>query len=996
VPPADVPAAVPRPPVRRGRTGLVVAGVVLVVVLFSLRGIASAYTDYLWFDSVDLAAVWSRRLGVQVLLAVAFGLAFFAFFYVNLAVVDRLAPPDGTFGSDHPLERYRTLVGPHRRGVRLVSSLVFAAVAGAGSTAVWREWLLFRHGGDFGRSDPLHGVDLGFYTFRLPFLSYTVSWAFAAVVVVLMAVSLLHYVTGGIRVPGTGPVTSPPVKAHLSVLLALLALVKGVDYFLDRYRLTTSDRGFVRGALYADVHAKLPALELLVAVSLLAVVLLVVNIRRRGWALPAVTMGLWALVALVAGVAYPWFVQRFEVSGNPTAKEAPFLEDNIEATRFAYGLDGVRERDYDFADTLTDEAITANAPTIRNVRLLDPQIAPKAFSALESKLDYYQFTDIAVDRYEIDGKLTQVLLAARELRSSGVPRPSWEALHLIYTHGYGVAVAPANGVNADGEPEFVVGDVPARVRDGAETFELDRPEIYFGRVGADGATDYAIVGTTRTERSGGGETSYEGTGGVGIGSTVRKLAFALRFGEIEPLISNYLTGRSRILYVRDVRDRVEMIAPFLRWDSDPYPVVLEGRIVYVLDGFTTSDSVPYADSADTSDLPATRAGLGSVPFNYVRNSVKAVVDAYDGSVSMYRVDDLVGRADPLIEAWSSAFPDLFQASADLPDGLRDHLRYPEDLFRVQTTKWGRYHIEDPGDFYSLADRWDVAPAPPRDLSAGADGELAVTGELAGVDPYYLMMRLPGAETDEFLLFRPYAPFSEDRGNPKKQLSSFMVARSGRDDYGRLETYTMTEVDGDGSRQRNRAVAGPLTVHEKMISDAEVSEELTLLGARGGGSTAELGNMLVVPVDQGLLYVRPVYVRGESATAPSRLRKVIVAVGDRIAIGDTLAEALSTLFPDAEVDTLEGGTDPTPTTPSDPGDEPSSGTGDDDAADLVGRAVALLDEADAALRRGGAEGLAEYQEKSAAADELIRRADEVLRRSAGSASSSTTTTTEPGS
>lgn len=952
------------------------------------RAGAEVYTTYLWFDSLGAAAAWQHRIGAQAVLVLLFSLAFFVLAASNLLLVNRLAPAVvPRRNGDEIVERYREVIGGRQRSAWLALSAVLAVAAGSGGASQWRQWTLFRFGGSFGVDDPLHGIDLSFYMFRLPFISHVLNWLFAALVIVTLLVAGAHYLTGAIHLPGTGAPASFRVKLHLSSLFAALAGVKAVDYWLDRYRLTLSDRGVVSGALYTDVNAALPASVLMALIAALCAVTFLVNTRRQGWGLPMIALGLWALVAVIAGVAYPAALQKIRVDAKESALEAPYIRRNIEATRTAMGLDQVVERNFAYEDELTDEAITENASTVSNVRLLDPTVVPPTFTTLQSKFDYYRFTDLDVDRYMFNGQETEVIIGARELNLSNIPVDTWEGRHLSYTHGYGVAMAPANAVNADGEPAFAVSDVPVRIdRSQLADLSLERPEIYFGEdldevVG----NSYAIVGTSLKEEG----DQYQGGGGVAINTFVRKAAFALRFGELEPITSQYLIDSSRVLFNRGVRERVSEVAPFLRWDHDPYPVLVDGGIKYIVDGYTTADTYPYAQTPEVTDLDR-RSGLAGHRFNYVRNSVKAVVDAYDGSVTMYVTDELYGSRDPIIHAYARAFPGLFTPASEMDDDLRSHLRYPEDMFKVQTKVWGRYHLDRPGEFYTQEDGWDVAQNPPSDIRRGANSnDLGLATSADGtIAPNYLQMRLPEEPSDEFVLFRPFVPHSRaGSAAPKKQLNAFMVGRSDPASYGQIVVYTMTEEGADGEVQRNLDVDGPLTAHENMVSDTTTRQRLALLSGQAVDSPLRLGNMVLVPIEQGMLYVRPIYVSSEGEGASTRLRLVVVSIGGRVALGDTLAEALAELFPNATIATRETGPvdegdrepgDETGDEPGEPGGEPEPPAGvDGDAAELLADAIALFDEADATLREGGASSLADYQEKVERAQDLVRRAQEAM-------------------
>lgn len=975
--PDDIPRPRPRPrgPRRPPRTWVVVLLVVVVGIALSARAIAQFYTDYLWFDSLHQVGVWKTMLGTRVVLASVFACAFFILLYVNLLIADRLTPLGvSRTADDELLLRYRELVGPRQRLVRALVALAFAVIVGFGAASQWRSWLLFRHGGDFGIKDPFLHNDAGLYVFKLPFLSYLSGWAFAAVLITTIVVAAVHYLNGGIRVQVGAPSATSQVKAHLSVLLAAIAFLKAGDYVLSRYGLVLSDRGFVRGATYTDVNAQDPALKLLILISLLSGVLFLYNIWKRGWALPVVAVALWAVVALVAGAAYPWFIQSFQVSRKESAREAPYIARNIAATRAALGLADVDQANFNYEAEPTDTEVESNGGTISNIRLLDPRVESQAFQNLQSQLSYYRFpTDLDVDRYPIgpDGSNVEVVLAARELNPTTDLAKTWESRHLIYTHGYGVALAPANAVTSEGLPDFKVSGVaPLAVSpDVAPTLKINRPEIYFGE-GIDGVdgNGYAIVGTTRKEKSAGIDSTYHGKGGVAVKGFMRRLAFYLRFGDLETLTSDYLTSKSRILFNRDVQARVRAVAPFLKLDSDPYPIVVDGRIKYVVDAYTTSSHYPYAEMADTDQVDL-GADLRAEPFNYLRNSAKAVIDAYDGSVTLYLTDTLYGGRDPIIRAYADAFPGLF--TEKIPAAVKAHFRYPEDMFRVQTAMWGKYHQSSADDFYNGSDTWDVAQDPgnsvrPPDLTASRPR----------IEPFYLQMRVPGEEGERFVLFRSFVPHSTD--DSKKQLTSFIVASSDPGSYGRLKVFTMTTTNGD-KVERNRNVDGPLTVNSRILSSREgnISQELTLLNQGEGGSKVQLGNLVMVPLGRSILYVRPVYVSASSADSAPELRLVIVADGAKTEVGTTLQAALSKLFPNVEgIQTQEGGTGEDVEEPTE-GDLPGTGDAADDPAELLAEALDRYAEADAALKAGGANAVSEYADRNAEAAALVERAHAAL-------------------
>jgi uncharacterized membrane protein (UPF0182 family) len=963
----------------RSRVWLVVLGAALFVLLTSLRGIAGFYTDYLWFDSLDFAGVFTGVLSTKVGLGAVFSLLFFAVLWVNLFIADRLAPRFRPAGPEEEVvERYHELVGNRTGLVRTVLAALFAFVAGAGVSSRWEDWILFTNARDFGFDDPLFNTDVGFYVFQLPFLTFLVDWGFASLVIIAIVTAVAHYLNGGIRFQGAAQRVTTQVKAHLSVLFGLLALLRAASYWLQRYELTLSTRGTVDGATYTDVNAQLPALNLLILISLAAFVLFIINIKRRGWILPALAVGTWALAAVVVGGIYPAFVQRFQVVPAESSQESQYIADNIAATQFALGLDDVQTTDFAADESLDGDGLRDNADTVRNIRLWDPDFLLPSYQRLQEVRPQYQILDVDVDRYEIDGERTQVELSARELDTPGVPQNSWEARHLTYTHGYGAVASPANSKTADGRPELIVSNIPV---DGNPAVNLeDEPGIYVGE-GLDG---YVMVNTAREEidfqnEQGTQFTTYEGADGVDIGSYLRRAAYALRFGDINPLISSSVQDDSKILYQRDIKQRVQELAPFLSFDADPYVVILDGQMKYVVDAYTTSASYPYAQRAETGAL-ARGSGLLNRDFNYIRNSVKAVIDAYDGTVTFYVVDP----DDPIISAYQQAFPDLFTDGREVPEEIRAHFRYPEDMFRTQTNMWGRYHIENPDDFYNNNDGWNVAQDPGSGSAADVSQVLdPVTGAPVGpaqearIDPYYLLMRLPGEEALSFVMLRPFVPVSSD--DRRKELTAFMVAKSDPGSYGELETFVMPRSD---------LPDGPAIVGANMQQDQEVSELQTLLG--GEGRRVEFGNLVIIPVDQSLLYVRPFYVIAASTEIPE-LRKVIVSFGGQVVVEDTLEQALVELFGEAP-ETLEespgppiaGGEPPVDGGPPVDGEAPAGG---EDVAALLAQAQAAFDEAGAALSSGD---LGTYQDQVEEGRALVARA----REQADPASVTTTTVAVP--
>ncbi len=873
----------------RGRFLLFAFAAVAFVVVLSLRGISNFYTDYLWFDSLDHTNVWWGVLSAELALFGIFTGLFFLLLLFNLTIADRIAPLTRPLGPEEELlERFHEFTDGRQRLVRAGIAAVFSLIAGSGVSDQWNEWLLFTNRVDFGVKDPQFNTDIGFYIFQLPFLTFVVNWLFAAFVFILFLTVMAHYVNGGIRLQTAGDRATPQVKAHLSVLLAFLAAIKAVDYYLQRFELTVSTRGVVDGATYTDVNAQLPAIKLLMLISGFAVVLLVANIFWRGWVLPALAVGLWAFVAIVMGGIYPTVVQRFQVDPNQSTREAEFTTRNILATRDALGLSAVERRgfayDEDFENKVTDSILRENADVLNDVRLIDPRIVGDTFQNLEGDRGFYQFPDsLDTDRYVVDGDMTPVVVGARELDLTD--QNQWEVEHVAFTHGYGLAVAQADTVEANGRPNFLVGEVPLKINDNID-ISIDQPQLYY----SENLSGYSVVGATRDEidytDSADREVliRYEGTGGVSLNSFVRKLAFSMRFGQIDPLISEFITEDSKVLFNRNVTDRAKNLAPFLEFDSDPYPIVIDGQVQYVVDAYTTSDRYPYAQRAATNEV-SRRSGLGGRN-NYIRNSVKAVVDSYDGDVSFYLTPNV---DDPIIEAYSQAFPGLFQSADEMPEELANHMRYPQDLFTIQTNMWGRYQLasDQPDAFLSSSAGWTVAQDPG---SSPTVDSREITPTLAGdvistrrVLPYYTVLNLPGEEEEVFGMVRTFVPLPQPGRPERRELTAILVADSNPESYGRLIEYRMSSLN----------VPGPAIIASDIASDSEISRENTLLN--DNGSTVEYGDFQLVPIGESILYVRPLYVKADGDSAVPELRHVVVAMGGEVAFAPTFGEALDKLF-----------------------------------------------------------------------------------------------------
>jgi uncharacterized protein len=996
------PSDLPRRPRRatRGRVGILATLVVLFILLTSVRSVAGFYTDYLWFKEIHFTSVFRGVLIVQLLLAVFFTLFFFGLMILSLTIADRIAPRFRPVGpEDELVQRYREAVGSHTGKVRIAVSAVFALFAGVGTRSQWNNWILFRDGGSFNSSDPQFHKNIGFYVFQLPFIKFLVDWLFVAIVITAVVTVVFHYLNGGIRLQSPAQRVTPQVKAHISVLLGALALVKAVSYYFERFELVLSTKHVVDGATYTDIHAELPAKTLLIVIAVIAAGLFIYNIRQKGWTLPVIAVALWGLIWVLVGGVYPAFVQAVRVTPSENVKERPYIRRNIAATRQAYGVDNVVEHQFLGSANLTAQDITgnpANQQTLENIRLLDPVFIKAAFIKLQEIRSYYQFNDLDVDRYTINGKVTQTLIAVREINSADVPT-GFVNTRLQYTHGFGAALAPANesGVNPqDGTPNFVLNDIPPQ---GVPPLDK-QPRVYYGEA----LSGYVIAKSQQAELDYQDKlgknvaTSYDGTGGVPMGSIFRRIAFALRFGDLNPVISGQVTSSSRIMYVRDIQARVHKAAPFLHYDSDPYGVILNGSLAWVQDAYTLTSRYPYSQQANLERVPAT-SGLQSA-FNYVRNSVKVVIDAYNGSMRFYVID----TTDPIIKTYMKAFPALFTPSSKmdtLDPGLRAHLRYPEDLFRVQTNMYGRYHLIDPDGFYTQANAWTISQDPgsgsPSATGQGtqtfsANGQPIVSRQRR-MDPTYLLTHLPGETQQTFLILQPFVPVSPS--DKQQNLTAFMTAESDPANYGRIEAF----ITPPGQQ-----IDGPALINAAIQQNPDISKEISLLNTQG--SQVLLGNVITVPIDQALIYVQPLYVQAQNNPVP-RLEDVIAVYGGQAVHGGTLNAALcqlpfgatfcaapgGTSSPPSGQNVTPGGGGTTPTTTPPAGGTTTPTTPSNlSVAALLADAQKHFDNAAAALKNGD---LATYQKENGLAQQDVNRA---AQQSGGSPASIPSTTTLPGS
>ena len=965
--PPDVPP--PRRRLTKRQLAAVIVIAVLVIVILSLRGIAIFYTDYLWFRSVHLTSVWSTTLGTKVVLTAAFDLVFFVFVFLNLTVAERISASEAqTSPEEELIRRFKAAKGRVRVLGRLGVSFLLALLVGSSATAQWRNWLLFEHSTPFGQVDPLFHRNVSFYVFRLPFLSFLVSWGFLALTVTLLASLSFHYFNGGIHVQSQRTRVGPKVKAHISFLLALMALVKAVGYYLQRYHLVTSTRGYVEGAGYTDVHAVLPAVTLLAVISIVSAGILIYNIRRQGWVMPIIAVGLWALMSVILGGVYPAIMQQFIVQPSQVAKETPYIARDIAATRYAYGLNKINQAHFAYSQNLTVSALESDIATLGAVRLWDPNSPIQTFNKLQAIRSYYQFNVLSVDHYDLNGVPTPTLLGVRELNQSDLPAQSWVNLHLQYTHGYGAVLSEANQITADGNPQFAIQDVPPVSAAGAPV--ITQPQVYYGI----GESGYVVGNTAQPEidyqtQSGTSvETHYQGTGGVALSSVVRKAAFALRYNDINLLISGLIHSNSRMIYVRNIQNMITKAAPFLKLDSNPYAAIVNGRIVWIQDAYTTTSQYPYSQAANTSALNSA-SGLNT-NFNYVRNSVKVVIDAYNGSMTFYVTDP----RDPIIRSYEKIFPGMFTPVSQAPKALVAHFRYPEDLLVVQSAMYGYYHITNPTNFYNAGDAWSIAQDPGTGpVNQALSGSLG-QANAARFAPEYELLRMPGQTSPTYNLLEPFVPVSQS--GVQQNLTGFLVAGSGASNYGQLTDYVTP---------RGQQIDGPALINARINSTTAISQQISLLDQHG--SLVSFGATMMVPIHQSLLYIRPLYVASSQNPLPE-IKQVIVVYGTQAAMEPTLAGALNDVF-GAVLQGVQGSTQvTTPTSPPTTGGNGSGTTGGKTASQLVAQAIQLYQQAQAELKAGN---LAGYQ---SAINQVGSILSQIQSSSKSSTTASSTTTTAP--
>ncbi|WP_254185442.1 UPF0182 family membrane protein [Nocardioides panacis] len=945
------PRRVPPPGSQQRSRALIGTIIVLVVAFFLVSVFTGVWTDRLWFRSVGYSGVFTKVLGTKVLLFLVFGLTMGVVVAANVAVAYRFRPLFRPASQEQVnLDRYREVVDPLRKWLLIAIALVLGLFAGGSGAGQWRQFLLWRHRSPFGTTDPYFHKDVGFYVFDLPWLHYLVDFGLAVTVLSLIAAAVVHYLFGGIRLQSKRDRLSGAAQVQISVLAGLFVLIKGADYWLDRYNLTTDSGGLFTGVGYTDQNAVLPAKTILTFIAIICAILFFANVLRRTWLLPSVGLVLLVLSSILLGVIWPGIVQQFQVKPSEPDKEAPYIAANIKATRDAYDIAGTKVTEYDANQTLSQSQLRSDTESLPGIRLLDPALVSEAFEQLQQVRGYYSVAPVLdVDRYQVDGRTRDMVVAVRELDQNGLPdgQRNWANEHTVYTHGYGVVAAYGNQQDKndnpvtgnDGKPVWAERDLPPK-GDLTNMFPNGyQPRIYFGEK----STTYAIVGKAPGGKNveldlpeGQGANSrtntYEGQAGVPVGGLFNKLMYAIKFSEPNIVLSSRVNANSKILYDRAPRERVQKVAPWLTVDGDSYPAVVDGRVKWILDGYTTTDHYPNSEkdslrsmTSDALSPNTTYATLPTDEINYMRNSVKAVVDAYDGSVKLYQWDD----KDPILKAWEGAFPGIVEPKSKISPDLLAHMRYPEDMFKVQRNMLATYHVTNPKTFYGGTDQWKV----PEDPENKANKQ----------PPYRLSVRTPSGGPDPvFSLTSVFVP------QKRQNLASFISvdADAGQKDYGTIRILRLPS---------NTQIPGPSQIANLFGADSDIQDKL--LAFTRTNSTALFGNLLTLPVGDGLLYVQPLYTQRKTGEGRYPvLRYVLVSFGEKVGIGNTLTEALNDvlgLAPDAPSGADTGGT-------TGSGGTTGGGAVSSDVRQLLQQAETKFATAQKALQSGDLEGYAKAQ------------------------------------
>lgn len=832
--------------------------VIAVLAIILVRSFVDFYSELLWYRSMNYEETFWTIYTTEYVVGFVYFIVFWVIIGLNVWIASRIQPAFSAAMGSMFQQQIRALTKPAKLiffGILLFISYVMSA----GPATNWMRVLQFLHSEKFGEVDAVFSKDVGFYVYELSFYQSTINWLFALVVISILATGAVYIFKGSILMQPQGFDFGAAAKRHLMILISLIFALYVFDYHFASFDVLYNDNGIVVGASYTDVNALLVGYKIMMAVALIAMGLALAGAFRGVWKLCFGAVALQIIAAIILLKAYPAIIQKLVVTPNMLEKEKPYILENIKQTRRAYELDQIEERDFNYALNLTSGDIAANDLTIKNVTLWDYRPLRDAYSQLQEIRPYYNFSDIDVDRYRINNEYRQVMLAARELNLAKTGgNDNWINKTFIYTHGHGIVMSPVNVVTQEGQPEFFIKNIPPDVH---ADIKLDRPEIYFGE--QQSIDDYVIIKTSKEEfdyplGEANQWTFYKENAGVDIGSFGRKILFAIRFNKFNILLNDYIQSQSKVIYYRNIRDRVSKIAPFIRYDHDPYMVVADGRLYWIFDGFTKTDKYPYA----TMSYESARDNFGyRDQFNYIRNSVKVVIDAYNGQTTFYSFNP---ESDPLIRVYGKIFPGVFKPITDMPENLKSHLRYPQDLFDIQSRHYETYHIEDVNVFFNKEDIWHI----PFEIY-GSEEQL--------MESYYTIMRLPGEKKEEFILMIPYTP------RDKTNMIAWMCVRNDGENYGKRIVYRFPKTE---------LVYGPMQVEARIAQTPDISEKLSLWNQQGTNVTR--GNLLVIPINNSLIYIEPLYLQSQQSKLPE-LKKVIVAYSNYIYMEDNLEIGLNKIF-----------------------------------------------------------------------------------------------------
>ena len=920
---------------QKSRKQIIISIVVLVVVLgvALFSGCAKIWTDYLWYESVNQTAVfWTRFNSIATVSSTTFSVVA-AVLLATMLIALKLSPgwrrhavgqsqarvvetpqgpktvPDARFVLDSIGEK----LSPVLRVLICISALVIALIFAGAMAEHWETFRLALANNSFNVKDPQFGIDVSFYVFQLSALKIILTEAGQLIVLAIFMTALVYLFAGGIRPWSKREKVVPHAKAHISVLLALFMLLQAINTVVRMVELNFSTRGQVNGASYADVHAQLPALIIMAVICVCIAVVLIFNIFRKGWRLPIISLAVWGIASTVLTGVFPEVIQRFVVQPNEASLEAPYIKRNITMTRQAYGLTDVQEKTFAATNDLTEKAVEEDKDTIDNVRLWDPSVAKKSYEQLQAIRPYYNFNDVDVDRYKINGQLRQVLVSPREMNIDQLASTAqtWVNQHLVYTHGYGSVMNGASAYDSRGLPDFLVGDVPPKVMPSAgdsPDLKIAEPRIYYGEE----ESQYVVVNTGIKEfdyplGEKNATTTYKAQTGVKVGSFFRKAAWSIRFESLQMMLSSYIKPDSQVLMNRNVKQRINELAPWLSVDDDLYSAIIDGHLVWIADGYTTSSMYPYSERLEGSNI------------NYIRNSVKVTVDAYTGETTFFAFDE----SDPILKAWQSIFPSLFKSGKDMPQAVRDHLRYPKQLFTAQAEIYRTYHMTDPTVFYNKEDQWEIPG-----VQNGKE-----------MEPFFVLLKLPGTEKEQFYMMQPYTP--RNRSN----MIGWMAVSSDPESYGDRTVYLFP---------KERVILGPEQIAARINQDPIISPQFSLWNQRG--SEVIFGSMVVVPIQNSIVYVQPVFLQAEQTAIPE-LVSVVVAYGDKMVMNRDFKTALKEVFSEGSNRSSSSSIDAASSANSENGSSSSAtstaGTGSQSSASgsLADQAATLYDEALRAQKAG---------------------------------------------